>query len=126
MRARKVLIRFVVRFLLPVAAAAAVPALAWAVNDHPPLPRPRPAIGGAVEKSRTSTVGEPADEAEKPSLDQDCLERLKQAGIEFEPVALSAAKNPACAIDTAVRIKSISTGASSAIRLPDAPTVSCR
>ncbi|MBV9395705.1 MAG: extensin family protein [Methylobacteriaceae bacterium] len=91
-----------------------------------PLPRPRP------PELHTPKSAPPEDgkgeAAEKPAGDEACLDRLKAAGFSFEPATQHAAANPACVIDTPVKLAAVPVpsqpGAS--IRLPEEPMLACR
>jgi hypothetical protein len=109
-----------------------VVALALAVADargaplrEVPLPRPRPTD---LHAPHAPAPEDGKDAAEKPSRDEDCLERLKAAGIAFEQTTQHAAANPACVIDTPVRLTAVPVtprpGAS--VRLPEEPMLACR
>jgi hypothetical protein len=91
-----------------------------------PLPRPRPTDLHAP-KSPASEGGK-SEATEKPARDEACLERLKAAGFTFEPTTPHAASNPACIIDTPVKLTAVAVanrpGAS--VRLPEEPTLACR
>jgi hypothetical protein len=94
--------------------------------DAPPLPRPRPAEAPA--RTAAHTQG-PTEEAKpEPTLDQACLARLHEAGIEFESIDVPSGAKSGCAIDTPVRLKAIKLAPRwrASIRLPDEPTLSCR
>src|SRR5262245_30482597 len=67
-----------------------------------PLPRPRP-HDLHVPKAPSSEDGK-SEATEKPAGDQACLDRLKAAGFTFEPATQHAASNPACVIDTPVKL----------------------
>ena len=60
-------------------------------------------------------------------VDHVCLDRLRSAGTEFDPVTLDPSTNPACAVDTSLKLKSValSSGTKARVRLPDEPTLSC-
>jgi hypothetical protein len=90
-----------------------------------PLPRPRPTD---LHGPRAPAPDEDkAESEEKPAHDEDCLARLKAAGITFESAAQHAA-NPACVIDTPVRIMAVPVGsrAGASVRLPEEPMLACR
>ena len=97
---------------------------AWGapVSDVP-LPRPRPTDLHAPHAPEDGKDGE-----EKPARDEDCLERLKGAGIAFEPATHHAASNPACVIDTPVRLIAVPVASRSgaSVRLPEEPMLACR
>jgi hypothetical protein len=96
------------------------------ITESPPLPPPRP--------SELPTHPAPNDiglqEQAKPAstIDQACLDRLGAAGIAFEVVTIPPATNPACIIETPVRLKAVKLMFQSrtSINLPDEPTLSCR
>jgi hypothetical protein len=79
-----------------------------------PLPRPRP------------TEASPTPLPSPPSHDQACLDRLTAAGFEFELPVLAPASNPACVVDTPVRVKAIKSASRTRIRLAEEPVVACR
>jgi hypothetical protein len=79
-----------------------------------PLPRPRP------------TKASPTRLPPPPSNDQACLDRLTVAGFEFQGAVLPPASNPACAVDTPVRVKAIKSASRTRIRLAEEPVVACR
>jgi len=96
------------------------------IDQSPPLPRPRPA---EVPSHLAPYDAAPAEQAKpEPTIDQACLDRLRTAGIEFEPVTLPPAAKPGCTIETPVRLKAIKMApqGGTSIRLPDEPTLSCR
>jgi hypothetical protein len=97
-----------------------------APRDDVPLPRPRPTDLHAP-KSPSPEDGK-SDAAEKSSRDEACLERLKAAGFSFEPVTQHGASNPACVIDTPVKLVSVPTATrtGASIRLPEEPMLACR
>jgi hypothetical protein len=112
---------------------AAVLALAFVAGDargaplsDVPLPRPRPTD---LHGSGSPPPEDGKSEAvEKRSGDESCLERLKAEGFSFEPVTQHAAANPACAIDTPVKLIAVPAGsrAGASIRLPEEPMLACR
>jgi hypothetical protein len=55
-----------------------------------------------------------------------CLDRLTAAGFEFQVVVLAPASNPACEVDTLVRVKAIKSASRTRIRLAEEPVVACR
>jgi hypothetical protein len=79
-----------------------------------PLPRPRP------------TEAPPTPLPSPPSHDQACLDRLTAAGFEFQVAVLAPASNPACVVDTPVRVKAIKSASRTRIRLVEEPVVACR
>lgn len=91
-----------------------------------PLPRPRP-----TESHRPHAPppedGE-AEREEKPGHDEACLARLKAAGVTFENAAQHAAANPACVIDTPVRLMAVPVASrlGASVRLPEEPMLACR
>jgi hypothetical protein len=91
-----------------------------------PLPRPRPTDLHAP-KSPPPEDGK-SEAAEKPSGDEACLERLKAAGFSFEPTTQHAGSNPACVIDTPVKLMAVPAAARTggSIRLPEEPMLACR
>jgi len=97
-----------------------------APRDDVPLPRPRPTDLHAP-KSPPPEDGK-SEAVEKSSGDEACLERLKAAGFSFEPVTQHAAANPACVIDTPVKLVSVPTATrtGASIRLPEEPMLACR
>jgi len=88
-----------------------------------PLPRPRPP-DLHVPKSPDGK----SEAAEKPAGDEACLERLKAAGFTFEPATQHTASNPACVIDTPVKLIAVpvTSGVRASIRLPEEPMLACR
>ena len=90
-----------------------------APKEDVPLPRPRPTdLHGP--KSPPPESGK-SDEHEKPARDEACLERLKAAGFTFEPATPHAASNPACVIDTPVKLVAvpIASRLGASVRLPE-------
>jgi hypothetical protein len=91
-----------------------------------PLPRPKPPD---LHAPRPAAPDDGKGETPKePARDEACLERLKAAGMAFEPSPQPAATNPACVIDTPVRLTAVAVASrpGSAVRLPDAPILACR
>jgi hypothetical protein len=99
-----------------------------AAHTAVPLPQPRPPV-----LERQQPTGEPRQVADQGSAahgsapSEACLARLRQSGIHFERPVLSLAAGSACAIETPVRLKSITarTRDTTTIRFPDEPVVSC-
>jgi hypothetical protein len=97
-----------------------------------PLPRPRPPeLARPPQPAPSQSDGAGAkEEAHKDVAtgDEACLERLRAAGIQFEPAPPAAAANAACKIDTPVRLKAVGVAARPGIlvRLPDEPVLACR
>jgi hypothetical protein len=91
-----------------------------------PLPRPRPTDLHAP-RSPEPEDGK-GEGAEKSARDEACIERLKATGFTFEPVTPHAAANPACVIDTPVKLVAVpaASRAGASIRLPEEPTLACR
>jgi hypothetical protein len=89
-----------------------------------PLPRPRPTDLHAPQPAPDDGKAEPKETAR----DEACLDRLKAAGIQFEPVPAPAAANPACVIDTPVRLTAVAvaTRPGAVVRLPEEPILACR
>src|SRR5262249_52920901 len=118
--------QFGILVLLIAAAVIGLPLQASSapITETPPLPRPRPAQAPPRTGAQEAT---PAEHAE-PEIDQACLDRLHEAGIEFEAATLAPAGKSGCGIDTAVRVKTIKMAPRwrTSIRLPDEPTLSCR
>jgi hypothetical protein len=114
---------FVLGFLVLVVMATD----AWcAAAPRPvPLPRPKPPDLHAPRTAPDDGKGEAPKEL---SRDEVCLERLKAAGMAFEPIPPPAAANPACVIDTPVRLTAVAVASrsSTAVRLPDGPILACR
>jgi hypothetical protein len=110
-------------------AVLALALMATAAQGAPPrdvpLPRPRPTDLHAPKSLPEDGKGEAA---EKPAHDEACLDRLKAAGFAFEPATPHAAANPACIIDTPVKLTAVPVanrlGAS--VRLPEEPMLACR
>jgi len=96
-----------------------------APRDEVPLPRPRPTD---LHGPKEPTHEDGKDEAtEKPGRDEACLERLKSAGFTFEPAAQHTASNPACVIDTPVKLMAVPVASRGAnVRLPEEPMLACR
>jgi hypothetical protein len=90
-----------------------------------PLPRPRPTDLHAPQAAPAENGKSEA--AEKPAHDEACLERLKAAGVTFEAAAPHAA-NPACVIDTPVRLMAVPVASrlGATVRLPEEPMLACR
>ena len=78
-----------------------------------PLPRPRPA------------GWPPAPLPSPPSQDQACLDRLTNAGFEFEVATLAPPSNPACIVDTPVRVTAIKSASNSRIRIAGELVIAC-
>jgi hypothetical protein len=89
-----------------------------------PLPRPRPTLH--TPKSAPPEDGK--SEAEKSAGDEACLDRLMAAGFSFEQVTQHVASNPACVIDTPVKLMAVPAGSrtNASIRLPEEPMLACR
>jgi hypothetical protein len=82
--------------------------------------RPRPEVKNPTERrTRSETLPSP------PSHDQACLNRLTAAGFEFQGAVLTPASNPACVVDTPVRVKAIKSASRTRIRLAEEPVVAC-
>jgi hypothetical protein len=97
-----------------------------APRDDVPLPRPRPTdLHGP--KSSPPEEGK-SDAHEKPARDEGCLDRLKAAGFTFESATPHAASNPACVIDTPVKLIAVpvASRAGASVRLPEEPMLACR
>ena len=99
-----------------------------APREDVPLPRPRPTDLNAPKPKEPAHEDGKSEAVEKSSRDEACLERLKAAGFTFEPVTQQAATNPACVIDTPVKLVSVPTAsrAGASIRLPEEPMLACR
>jgi hypothetical protein len=91
-----------------------------------PLPRPRPPDLHAPQPASPDDAK--ADIRKEPTRDDACLERLKTAGIAFEPALPPDAANPACVIDTPVRLTAVAvaTRPGTMVRLTDEPMLACR
>jgi len=114
----KVLSAAVLALALLAADARAAP------RDEVPLPRPRPTD---LHAPKEPTHEDGKDEAEKPGRDEACLERLKSAGFTFEPATQHTASNPACVIDTPVKLMAVPVASRGAnVRLPEEPMLACR
>ena len=87
--------------------------IARQAREPVPLPRPRP-------------TESPPPLPPPPSHDQACLDRLTTAGFEFQDAVLAPASNPACVVDTPVRVKTIKSASRTRIRLAEEPVVACR
>jgi hypothetical protein len=83
--------------------------IARGARDPVPLPRPRP------------TEAPPTPLPSPPSHDQACLDRLTAAGFEFQVAVLAPASNPACVVDTPVRVKATKRRQGPASDLPKSP-----
>ena len=70
-----------------------------------PLPRPRPTD---LHAPPPAAPDDPKAEPKEAARDEACLDRLKAAGIQSEPVHAPAGANPACVIDTPVRLTAYS------------------
>ena len=90
----------------------------------PPAPTPQPAPHGAGAQEE----GAKETPKEGPTAGELCLERLKAAGFQFEPAASPAAANPACVIDTPVRLKAVGVAGrpGALVRMIDEPILACR
>ncbi len=120
MRACRIWRCVVLAFALVAADARAAP------QGDVPLPRPRPTeVRGA--KTPPPEDGK-SDTHEKPGRDEACLDRLKAAGFTFEPVTPHAASNPACVIDTPVKLRGVPVASrlGATVRLPQEPMLACR
>src|SRR5262249_32947827 len=97
-----------------------------APRDDVPLPRPRP-TDLHVPKASPAEEGK-GDAHEKPNRDEGCLDRLKAAGFTFEPATQHAASNPACLIDTPVKLMGVPVASrlGASVRLPEEPMLACR
>jgi hypothetical protein len=90
-----------------------------------PLPRPRPTDLHAP--GRAPAEDGKGEAHEKPARDETCLDRLKDAGITFETASQHAASNPACVIDTPVRLMAVPVASRlGSVRLPEEPMLACR
>jgi len=96
-----------------------------APRDEVPLPRPRPTD---LHAQKAPSHDDGKDEAaEKSGRDEACLERLKAAGFTFEPATQHTASNPACVIDTPVKLMAVPVASRAAnVRLPEEPMLACR
>ena len=115
---------FVLGLLVLVVTAA--DACCAAAQRSVPLPRPQPP-DLHVPQPAAPDEGK-ADTRKEPARDDACLDRLKAAGIQFEPVASPAAGHPACVIDTPVRLTAVGVAArpGAVVRLPEEPILACR
>lgn len=96
-----------------------------APRDDVPLPRPRPTDLHAPKSPPLED--DKSEVVEKPARDEACLERLKAAGFTFEPATQHAASNPACVIDTPVKLAAVPVSTRGAsVRLPEEPILACR
>ena len=98
-----------------------------------PLPRARPAL--ERQSSSPVTASQPGGQQQKSGQtdsagreDEACLARLRAADIRFDIPTMPITSNPACVIETPVRLKSIATRmrAATEVRLPEEPVVSCQ
>lgn len=120
--------------------AAAVFAMAVAgrsLADPAPMPPPRPVeLGGhplempPPESPPVPDTPPPATPPAPPAAGAaaGCLGELRRAGALAEEVGQPAVPDPACAIDTPVRMTAVANlaGRPGAIALPDGPVISCR
>ena len=113
------------RWAILALALAATTAQSAPLRDVP-LPRPRP-TDLHTPKSPAAEDGK-SDAHQKPAGDEDCLDRLKAAGFTFEPATQHAASNPACIIDTPVKLKAVQVGSrlGASVHLPEEPMLACR
>jgi len=113
---------------LIVCASAILPAHATPPTGTPPLPPPRPPElrGARPAPTPPSEPNAPAtnERTDGPISDQECLDRLKTLGVQFETALPTAAKE-ACTIDTPVRLKRVPSRAGT-VQLPDEPVLACR
>ncbi len=91
-----------------------------------PLPRPRPTDLHSP-KSPPPEDGK-SEAVETSGGDEACLERLKAAGFSFEPATQHAARNPACVIDTPVKLSAVPMASrpGASLRLSEEPMLACR
>jgi len=108
-----------------------VPAAFGAPPRDVPLPRPRPTDQHAprpapADDGKEETHEKPAHE--KPAQDEACLDRLQAAGVTFETANPHTASNPACVIDTPVRLMAVPSASrpGASVRLPEEPMLACR
>jgi hypothetical protein len=95
-----------------------------------PVPRPRPP---ALERKPSSvpTGWTKVDQHQPPNTaagaDEGCLARLRALDVRFDRPTMPPAKNPACQIESPVRLNSVTArfGRGETIRLPDEPILSC-
>jgi hypothetical protein len=115
---------------LSAAAILAGTASTWAAPTAVPVPRPRPAdMPGGRSPEPVPNRGAPVDQTSASAAhEQACLDGLASAGFEFETTTSPPATNPACVIETPVRLKAIKvlSRPPTVIRLPDEPTLSCK
>jgi len=113
---------------LSAAAILAGTASTWAAPVAVPVPRPRPAEmpGGHPQESVPNREALP--DQTKPVDEHACLHGLAPAGFEFEVTTTPSAANPACTMETPVRLKAIKilSRPPTVIRLPDEPILSCK
>ena len=105
--------------------ALIAPEARGAPKDEVPLPRPRPTD---LHAPKSPAQDGKSDAHEKPARDESCLERLKAAGFTFEPATPHAASNPACIIDTPVKLIAVPVASrlGGSVRLPEEPVLACR
>ena len=89
-----------------------------------PLPRPRPTDRHVPKASPPEDCK--GDAHEKPVHDEGCLDRLNAAGFIFEPATQHAASNPACVIDTPVKLTAVPVASGASVHLPEEPMLACR
>jgi hypothetical protein len=113
-------------FVLGLLALAVMTADARAAAQRAvPLPRPRPTD---LHAPQPAAPDDGKAEPKETARDEACLDRLKAAGIAFEPAAPPAGANPACIIDTPVRLTAVTvaTRSGAVVRLPEEPILACR
>jgi len=123
----------VVRSVFMSLSAAAILAATASPGPSPaavPVPRPRPADMSGVPSPATGPNREAPVDQKPPSATDEraCLDGLAPAGVEFEAATSPPAANPACLIETPVRLKAIKvlSRPPTVIRLPDEPILSCK
>jgi hypothetical protein len=115
---------------LSAAAILAGTASTWAAPPAVPVPRPRPAdMSGGRSSEPVPNREAPVDQTSPNAAHEPaCLDGLAPAGVEFEITTSPPAANPACVIETPVRLKAIKvlSRPPTVIRLPDEPILSCK
>jgi hypothetical protein len=103
-----------------------VPMHCWSRSGAETLPLPPSRPTGAPFKTAPNSAPQVDETKQAGVTDRACVDRLDSAGIEFDLVTLSPPANPACAVDTPVKLKSIFLDSrTKVVRLPDGPTLSC-
>lgn len=86
------------------------------------------ALALLVVLAASGAVAQPGPPPASPSpvvATPACLERLRSAGAQIEPVTVDAAANPACAVAEPVRLSGLALSAGRSIAFPDRPILAC-